>query len=127
MHSTYLVQFFLVPPSVASFLVTSQCHVWTAALTGHNEKENSGCDQIREQTSRPACSAPTHSSPAVTTPCLTVKKIWHIVLEVDEGGQGGDAVVVGSGRVGDFHKVDSTTVTVIVNCLQGFQDLRTLG
>ena len=54
---------------------------------------------------------------------LTIKKVWHAVLEVDQGGEGGDAVVVGSGGVGDLDKVDAFAVAIVVDRLQALQNL----
>ena len=54
---------------------------------------------------------------------LTIKKVWDAVLEVDQGGEGGDAVVVGSGGVGDLDKVDAFAVAIVVDRLQAFQNL----
>ena len=54
---------------------------------------------------------------------LTIKKVWDAVLEVDQGGEGGDAVVVGGGGVGDLDKVDAFAVAIVVDRLQAFQNL----
>ena len=54
---------------------------------------------------------------------LTVKKVWNAVLEVDKRGEGGDAVVIGGGGVGDLDKVDAFAVAIVVDRLQALQNL----
>ena len=59
----------------------------------------------------------------MTLETLTVKQVGHTVLEVDQGWQGGDAVVVGCCWVSDLDKVHALVVAIVINGLQALQNV----
>ena len=59
---------------------------------------------------------------------FTVINIGNFVLEVDERGEAGDAVLVGGGWVRDLDEVDAVHVAVVVDVLHDLHHaVRTAG